>query len=74
MALAQRWISDKHRGLNLAIIDAGSSLGVMMSGAFIPVVVADFDWQMGWRILGIAAIVLGAVDLILIRNRPASEL
>jgi MFS transporter, OFA family, oxalate/formate antiporter len=73
MALAQRWISDKHRGLNLAIIDAGSSLGVMMSGAFIPVVVAGFDWQMGWRILGIAAIVLGAVDLILIRNRPASE-
>jgi sugar phosphate permease len=73
MALAQRWISDKHRGLNLAIIDAGSSLGVMMSGAFIPVVVASFDWQMGWRILGIAAIVLGAIDLILIRNRPASQ-
>ena len=73
MALAQRWISDKHRGLNLAIIDAGSSLGVMISGAFIPVIVAGFDWQMGWKILGIAGIILGVVDYILIRNRPASK-
>jgi len=72
MALAQRWISDKRRGLNLAIIDAGSSLGVMMSGALIPLIVANFDWQMGWKILGITGIVLGVVDFLIIRNHPAS--
>ena len=44
-----------------------------MSGAFIPVIVAGFDWQMGWKILGIAEIILGVVDYILIRNRPASK-
>ena len=70
MALAQRWISDRHRGLNLAVIDAGSSLGVMLSGAFIPAIVASFDWQTGWKILGITGIALGAVDYLLIRNRP----
>jgi MFS family permease len=74
MALAQRWISDKRRGLNLAIIDAGSSLGVMMSGAFIPVIVANFDWQMGWKILGITGLALGAIDYLLIRNRPSLQI
>ncbi len=74
MALAQRWISDRHRGLNLAIIDAGSSLGVMLSGAFIPAIVASFDWQMGWKILGITGIALGVVDYLLIRNNPDSKI
>ncbi len=47
MALAQRWISDKRRGMSLAFIDAGSSLGVMVAGAVVPLAVAGSGWQTG---------------------------
>jgi MFS family permease len=52
MGLAQRWTSAKHRGMTLAFVDAGSSLGVMAAGAMIPLIVVAYDWQAGWKSLG----------------------
>lgn len=40
MALNQRWTSDEKRGLSLALVDAGSTIGVMAAGAVIPMLVA----------------------------------
>ena len=70
MALAQRWISDKRRGLSLAMIDAGSSLGVIAAGALVPLAVVESSWKLGWMWLGIMAMALGVVNFILIRDRP----
>jgi MFS family permease len=71
MAVAQRWTSDKRRGLSLALVDAGSSLGVMAAGAVVPLVVAGYNWQSGWKALGIMAFVLAVVNFFCIRSRPA---
>jgi MFS family permease len=73
MALAQRWINDKRRGMNLSLIDAGSSLGVMAAGGLVPLAAANFSWQAGWMILGLAGIILGAANLFLIRDYPVSK-
>jgi len=70
MALAQRWISDKRRGLSLAMIDAGSALGVMAAGALVPLAAAGPGWRMGWMWLGIFGMALGVVNFILIRDHP----
>jgi MFS family permease len=73
MALAQRWINDKRRGMSLSFIDAGSSLGVMAAGGLVPLAAANYGWQSGWLILGLAGIVLGIANLFLIRDYPSSK-
>jgi len=73
MGLAQRWISDKRRGLSLSLIDAGSSLGVISAGALIPLIVAEFDWRMGWMSLGILGFALGIYSFFAIRSYPNSQ-
>jgi MFS family permease len=73
MAVAQRWASDKRRGMVLAFVDAGSTLGVMAAGTVIPLVVAHSSWHAGWMSLGILAIVLGIVDFVMIRSYPHSS-
>jgi MFS family permease len=73
MALAQRWIGDKRRGLSLSLIDAGSALGVMAAGAAVPIAVANAGWKMGWISLGIMGFVLAVVNFLLIRDYPRSK-
>ena len=73
MALAQRWVSDKRRGMSLAFIDAGSSLGVISAGALVPIAVSTSGWQTGWMGLGIMAMVVGVMNFFLIRNGPTKQ-
>ena len=73
MALSQRWTSDKKRGLSLALVDAGSTIGVMAAGVVVPMLIAESGWRFGWQVLGIFAMCLGVVNYFLIRDRPASS-
>jgi OFA family oxalate/formate antiporter-like MFS transporter len=73
MAVAQRWTSDKRRGLTLAIVDAGSTLGVIAAGSLVPLAVAASDWRLGWMSLGILGLALGIVDFVLVRSYPKSN-
>jgi MFS family permease len=73
MGIAQRWTPEGHRGLTLAVIDAGSTLGVMAAGSLVPLAVAVSSWRLGWLSLGTLALVTGLVDFILIRSYPGSS-
>lgn len=73
MALNQRWTSDKKRGMSLALVDVGSTIGVMTAGAVIPLLVSVSDWHLGWRVLGTFGLILAVVNFILIRDRPTHE-
>jgi MFS family permease len=73
MALAQRWTSDTRRGMSLAFVDAGSSLGVMSAGAIIPLIVMGHDWRRGWTAVGILGFATAAVSFLLIRSYPKSQ-
>jgi len=70
MALAQRWTQDQHRGKTLAFVDIGSALGIVISSAGLPLIVTKWDWRMGWLILGIAGLVIAAMDFSALRNPP----
>jgi MFS family permease len=73
MALAQRWINPARRGMSLAFIDAGSSLGVIAAGALVPLAVSFSGWRLGWMSLGLFAIFLGGVNYVFIRDYPAAS-
>jgi MFS family permease len=69
-ALAQRWASEKRRGIMLSVIDLGSSFGIMTAGTAVPMIVVAYDWRMGWAVLGLFTFLLAVVDFFLIRDRP----
>lgn len=71
MALTQRWTSPRRRGLSLALVDAGSTIGVMAAGALIPLLVSITDWRLSWRVLGIFGLLLAVANYVLIRDHPA---
>jgi len=71
MALAQRWSSDRRRGMTLSFIDTGSGLGIICSGAVVPLVVKACGWGAGWQILGALGLLVAVINFTVIRNRPA---
>jgi MFS family permease len=71
MALAQRWTSQKNIGGTLAIIDVGSALGLIGTGAVMPLVVAAWDWRTGWVFLGALGFIVAVLNFVVIRDRPA---
>jgi len=71
--LAQRWVSDKRRGLTLSFIDMGASLGIVISSIAIPIVVIAYDWRMGWKMLSLLAFLLTAINFFMVRNRPMEK-
>ncbi len=73
MGLAQRWTRDKHRGMTLAFVDAGSSLGVMAAGAVIPLIVVAYDWRAGWMSIGVLGFALAIVSFFLIQSHPKTQ-
>jgi len=73
MVLALRWISNKRRGMSLAFIDAGSTLGVIVAGTIIPLVVDAANWHTGWLALGIMGLAVGAINLLFMRNYPLEK-
>lgn len=73
IALAQRWISDRRRGMVLAFIDVGSSLGIIVSSAAMPLLVAAYSWRMGWVSLGVLAFLLAAINFLLVRSYPVDK-
>ena len=70
MALAQRWVSDRRRGTILALIDVGSSLGIIYTGTAIPLVIMAYSWRTGWMSLGALGFLISLMNYIMVRNRP----
>ncbi len=73
MSLAQKWAIDKRRGMTLAFIDGGSSLGIIGAGAAVPMIVVASDWRTGWMIMGILAFLIAGLNLLLIRRHTADK-
>lgn len=73
IALAQRWVGTRRRGMVLAFIDVGSSLGIIVSSAAMPLLVAAYSWRMGWVSLGALAFLLAAINFLLVRSYPVDK-
>jgi MFS family permease len=73
VALAQRWVSDKRRGLVVAVVDAGSALGIIWGGTIVPLIVVSYGWRTGWQSLGIFCLLLALLNYLLLRDAPSPK-
>jgi MFS family permease len=71
-AVVQRWSSKERRGITLAVIDSGASVGVAASSFFLPWIVTGFGWRAGWAILGILAFTIAILDYRLMRSHTSA--
>jgi MFS family permease len=71
VSLAQRWTRPEHRGKTLSLIDVGSALGMVATGAIVPVIVRAYDWRAGWMSLGVLCIAVGILNFVVVKNQPS---
>jgi len=71
--LVQRWTSDQRRGMTLAFVDMGASVGVALASLIIPLIVVAYDWRMGWKGLGALALVVAGINYLLVRDCPTEK-
>jgi sugar phosphate permease len=72
ITLVQRWFAHHRRGLALGILSTGYGMGLATVGAVFPFVVASFSWRYAWYFLGGLAILMVAVNGVLLRSDPAA--
>lgn len=72
ITLVQRWFDHRRRGLALGILSTGYGMGLATMGVVFPIVVATFSWRHAWYFLGAMAILLVALNGLLLRSDPAS--
>jgi OFA family oxalate/formate antiporter-like MFS transporter len=73
VALIQRWVSDKRRGIALAFTDIGSATGIAVWSALLPLIVATYNWRTGWTSLGMFALFVAVMNFLLVRSHPEQE-
>lgn len=73
VALIQRWVNDKRRGIALAFTDMGSATGIAVWSALIPIIVASYSWRTGWTSLGMFAFLVAGINFFLVRSHPEEK-
>jgi sugar phosphate permease len=68
--LIQNWFGEKKRGLALGILSPSYSVGFGLMGLILPVIVMEYNWRVGWFILGIAGLSLFFLNGLLLRAQP----
>jgi MFS family permease len=75
MGLAAVWFSRSRRGRATGIVVSGSSVGIVLAGAFVPAVMERFGaqgWRVAWQSFAAVALGLGALGWLLLRDDPAA--
>lgn len=73
MALVSAWFGVRRRGLASGAGAGGSSLGLMVTGPLIPVILNRYGadgWRVCWYVLGAMALGISVLCVLLLRNRP----
>ena len=72
ITVVQRWFAPNRRGLALGILSTGYGLGFATMGVVFPWIVNQFSWRYSWYFLGTGALLMVAVNGLLLRSDPAS--
>ncbi len=73
LALAQRWFAPRRRGMALGILSTGFGLGLAVMGRLYPAIVARWNWQYCWYIMGLAALTMVIVNGLALRSKPEDK-
>ena len=69
-ALIQKWFGGKKRGLALGILSPSYALGFGLMGILLPIIVKNYNWRMGWHLLGASGLILIAINFLFLRDDP----
>ncbi len=72
MGLVPAWFGARRRGLASGAAAAGSSVGLMVTGPLVPVILAQYGadgWRVSWYLLGAMAFVVCILCALFLRNR-----
>lgn len=73
MGLVSSWFGAKRRGLASGAAVAGSSIGLMITGPLVPVILQAYGadgWRVSWYVLGAMGLGVFVICAALLRNRP----
>lgn len=73
IATAVRWFPAQ-RGLAVAIVLTGYSLGVMTGGPLAAVLIGHLGWRVAYAVLGTGLIVVGGIASLVVAFPPAAEI
>ena len=68
-----RWVSEKRRGIALAIVDLGSATSIAFWSVMIPWIIRAYSWRTVWVSLGLSAFLAAGMNFFLIKSRPPSD-
>jgi MFS family permease len=74
MGLWAAWFSRKKRGLASGIAVSGSSIALIVTGIFVPAVIAAYGinaWRICWFGYGVITLILAVGSFLLLRNNPS---
>ncbi len=72
VALVQRWVAIRRRGMMMGFVSTGFGLGLATMGAVFPWVVENLNWRYAWYFLGGMALALVPLNVLLLRSDPES--
>ena len=72
VALVQRWVAIKRRGITMGVVSTGFGLGLFTMGAVFPWVVENFSWRYAWYFLGGMALALVPLNGLFLKSDPES--
>jgi len=70
ITLVQRWFVINRRGMALGILSTGYGLGFAFMGIGFPWIVNHLNWRYSWYFLGMAALLMVAINAIFLRSSP----
>lgn len=73
MGLIAAWFAVRRRGLATGIGVAGSSLGLIITGTLMPIILnqsQENGWRYGWIFLGALVVIISIAAYLLLRNHP----
>jgi MFS family permease len=76
MALVSAWFGARRRGMAAGVASAGSSLGLMVTGPLVPVILqrgGEAGWRLSWYVLAAMALLVFTIVAIWLRNQPSEK-